>query len=143
MKDIQINGQEITVQQINEVALANATVSLSEKSKNALVKSKQFVFDIVEKGEPVYGINTGFGALSDVHIKNEDLNTLQVNLIRSHCTGVGAPFDRETTRAIMLLRANCLVSGYSGINPEAVELLLDFLNHDILPIVPFHISLYV
>jgi histidine ammonia-lyase len=136
MKDIQINGQEITVQQINEVALANATVSLSEKSKNALVKSKQFVFDIVEKGEPVYGINTGFGALSDVHIKNEDLNTLQVNLIRSHCTGVGAPFDRETTRAIMLLRANCLVSGYSGINPEAVELLLDFLNHDILPIVP-------
>src|SRR5690606_23533834 len=90
----------------------------------------------VKIGKPVYGINTGFGALSDKHIQLQDLEKLQYNLIRSHCTGVGAPFSRAITRAIMLLRANCLASGFSGVSIEAIELLLDFINHDITPVVP-------
>ncbi len=137
--EVKINGLDLSVQQIAAVAYGKGkdiTVSLAEGSMDLLIKSKEYVEKIVDEGKPVYGINTGFGALSDVHIPKEDLAKLQVNLIRSHCTGVGAPFNTEVTRAIMLLRANCLASGYSGVNPQAVELLLDFLNHDICPIVP-------
>ncbi len=139
MNEVIINGSELNVSQICLVAKANGgqvKVNISESSKEKLIKSKAYVNKVVENEAPVYGINTGFGALSDVHIKKEDLAALQVNLIRSHCTGVGQPFDKEVVRAIMLLRANCLASGFSGVNPEAVQLLTDFLNHDIHPIVP-------
>ena len=98
--------------------------------------SRAFVFDVVKKGKPVYGINTGFGALSSKHIEEKDLAQLQLNLIRSHCTGVGRAFSKEITRAIMLLRANCLISGFSGVEPSTVQLLLDFLNEHITPVVP-------
>src|SRR5690606_14573245 len=111
-------------------------VELTKSSKEAMKKARAYVDKIVEKGKPVYGINTGFGALSNKHINKEDLETLQYNLIRSHCTGVGKPFSKEVTRAIMLLRANCLASGFSGVTPDTVELLLDFLNEGITPIVP-------
>ncbi len=137
--EIIINGNELTTEQIATVAynIGNSTiVSLSEESRDKIRASKAYVEKIVEKGEAVYGINTGFGALSDVHIPKEDLAKLQINLIRSHCTGVGQPFNHEVTRAIMLLRANCLASGFSGVNPEAVNLLIDFLNHNIIPLVP-------
>jgi histidine ammonia-lyase len=139
MKEIIINGSEITIEQIVTVANArvgSVQVKLSENSLTLLKASKSYVEKIVKDGKPVYGINTGFGALSDVHIPKEDLAKLQINLIRSHCTGVGIPFERDVVRAIMLLRANCLASGFSGVNPKAVELLLEFLNHDIIPIVP-------
>ncbi|MEI8347595.1 MAG: histidine ammonia-lyase, partial [Pseudomonadota bacterium] len=95
-----------------------------------------FIFDIVKAGNPVYGINTGFGALANKHVASKDLEELQYNLVRSHCTGVGRPFKKEIVRATMLMRINCLIQGYSGVNPEIVELLLDFINHDITPVVP-------
>lgn len=136
---IVLDGLSLTINQVHQVAHAkNKSVSLSIGSE-ALKKmqaSRSFVFDIVNKGKPVYGINTGFGALSSMHIAKKDLAQLQVNLIRSHCTGVGKPFSKEITRAIMLLRANCLTSGFSGVEPSTVELLIDFLNHDITPVVP-------
>lgn len=137
--EIVINGSDLTTEQIATVAYSSGKetkVLLAEESKEKLKASKAYVEKIVEKGEAVYGINTGFGALSDVHIPKEDLAQLQLNLIRSHCTGVGQPFNVEVTRAIMLLRANCLASGFSGVNPMAVELLLQFLNNNITPIVP-------
>ena len=102
--------------------------SLQKITKKKIARAKEYVHEIVNKDNAVYGINTGFGALSNVHIDKSDLGQLQVNLIRSHCTGVGEAFNREVTRAIMLLRANCLASGYSGVNPEAIDLLIDFLN---------------
>lgn len=137
--NICLNGQSLTIDQVHEVAHAkkNAlTLTIDPKAMDKMKASRAFVFDIVKKGEAVYGINTGFGALSSMHIAEKDLAQLQVNLIRSHCTGVGKPFSREITRAIMLLRANCLISGFSGVEPYAVELLLDFLHHDITPVVP-------
>jgi histidine ammonia-lyase len=137
--DIILNGQSLTIDHVYQVAYAQkGTINLVIDPK-AMVKmkaSRAFVFDVVKKGKPVYGINTGFGALSSKHIEEKDLAQLQVNLIRSHCTGVGKPFSKEITRAIMLLRANCLISGYSGVEPYAVELLLAFLNHHITPVVP-------
>jgi len=136
---IKFDGQSLTIEQVHKIASADLGDIKIELCPDALKKmqaSRNFVFDIVKKGEPVYGINTGFGALSSMHIKEEDLAQLQVNLIRSHCTGVGQPFSRNLTRAIMVLRANCLASGYSGVNPEIVQLLLDFLNYGITPVVP-------
>lgn len=139
MNTININGLDLTIEQLHQVAKAapgSLEVKLTPESKKAMQRSRDYVFAIVEKGAPVYGINTGFGALANKHIPKKDLAKLQVNLIRSHCTGVGKPFSKTITRAIMLLRANCLASGFSGVNPEIVELLLAFINHHISPVVP-------
>ncbi len=99
-------------------------------------KSREVVLNIVKEGKPVYGINTGFGALASKQIALADLERLQYNLIRSHCAGVGKPFSREITRAIMLSRANCLIQGFSGVTPETIDLLLDFINFGIHPVIP-------
>lgn len=134
-----LNGQNLTIDQVYRVANAShgsQKISIDPGALKKMQASRAFVFDVVKKGVPVYGINTGFGALSSKHIAEVDLAQLQVNLIRSHCTGVGRPFSREITRAIMLLRANCLISGFSGVEPSTVELLLHFLNEDITPVVP-------
>ena len=105
--NICLNGQSLTIDHVHEVAHAKkhgVSLSIDAAAMEKMKASRAFVFDIVKKGKPVYGINTGFGALSSMHIAEKDLATLQVNLIRSHCTGVGNPFSREITRAIMLLR---------------------------------------
>lgn len=134
-----LDGKSLTIEQIYEISnakIGDVFVELSAEALVAMQRSRDYVNKIVEKGDPVYGINTGFGALSSKHIPKEDLSTLQYNLIRSHCTGVGQPFPRLTTRAIMILRANCLASGFSGVSLECVQLLLDFLNYGITPVVP-------
>lgn len=136
---ISLDGHSLTINQVYEIAYAkqgDIQLSIDPKALEKMKASRAFVFEVVKKGEPVYGINTGFGALSSMHIAEKDLAQLQVNLIRSHCTGVGKPFSREITRAIMLLRANCLISGFSGVDIYTVELLLDFLNLDVTPVVP-------
>ena len=134
-----LDGKSLTIEEVYEIAnakLGEIKVELAPKAIEAMKASREYVDNIVESGEPVYGINTGFGALSNKHIAKEDLSQLQYNLIRSHCTGVGAPFPKLTTRAIMVLRANCLSSGFSGVSIECVQLLLDFLNYHITPVVP-------
>jgi len=137
--ELVLNGQNLSVDHVYHVAYSKKDalkISIDPKAMVKMKASRAFVFDIVKKGKPVYGINTGFGALSSMHIQEKDLAQLQVNLIRSHCTGVGKPFSKEITRAIMLLRANCLISGFSGVEPTTVQLLLDFLNEHITPVVP-------
>jgi histidine ammonia-lyase len=138
MKTI-LTGTDLTINKVYQIAHAKKgelQLSIHPDSLKKMEQSRAFVFEIVKKGKPVYGINTGFGALSSKHIEEKDLAQLQLNLIRSHCTGVGKPFSKDVTRAIMLLRANCLISGFSGVEPYAVQLLLAFLNHHITPIVP-------
>lgn len=136
-RQLQIDGRNLSIDDVLLVAEdPSSVVSIKPEALELMKKSRAFVHEIVEKGEPVYGINTGFGALSDKHIKKEDLEELQYNLIRSHCTGVNNPFSKTVTRAIMLLRANCLSQGSSGINPDIVWLICEFLNHDIIPLVP-------
>jgi histidine ammonia-lyase len=137
--ELVLNGQNLSVDHVYQVAYSEKgalKISIDPAAMIKMKASRAFVFDVVKKGKPVYGINTGFGALSSMHIAEKDLAQLQVNLIRSHCTGVGRPFSKEITRAIMLLRANCLISGFSGVEPSTVELLLDFLNEHITPVVP-------
>jgi len=139
MKTFELTGTNLDLHQLTEIARAKpgeVKVTIAPTSWEAMKKSRQIVLEIVRKGRPVYGINTGFGALASKQIAEQDLAQLQYNLIRSHCTGVGRPFDRSTTRAIMLARANCLIQGFSGVTPETVKLLLEMVNHDITPVVP-------
>jgi histidine ammonia-lyase len=134
-----LTGSNLTIEELAFIANAKpgqVQLSIDPQSLDKMKKSRQVILDIVKKGKPVYGINTGFGALASKQIANEDLAQLQYNLIRSHCTGIGKPFSREVTRAIMLARANCLIQGFSGVTPETIELLLEFINHDINPVVP-------
>jgi histidine ammonia-lyase len=138
-KIFHLNGTNLSIHDVAYIARAKAgdiKLIIDPIAREKMKKSRQVVLDIVKKGKPVYGINTGFGALASKQIAEEDLAQLQYNLIRSHCTGVGKPFSRETTRAIMLVRANCLIQGFSGVTPETIELLLDFINFNINPVVP-------
>jgi histidine ammonia-lyase len=139
MMKLVLTGKDLSIDQVYQVSrcqVGELKIELSSEALASMEKSKAYVKKIIQTGKPVYSINTGFGSLSSKKIENHDLNQLQVNLIRSHCTGVGQPFDEETTRAIMLLRANCLASGFSGVNPEIVKLLLTFLMRGIIPFVP-------
>ncbi|MBL7665376.1 MAG: histidine ammonia-lyase [Bacteriovoracaceae bacterium] len=138
-KIFEIDGDTLTIDDVYKIAHAKPFEYFLKLKKSSLKKmheSNDYVQEIVESEVLTYGINTGFGALSNKFISKNDLKELQYNLIRSHCTGVGEPFSPEITRAIMLLRANCLAQGFSGVTPDAVELILDFLNYHIHPIVP-------
>ncbi len=138
-KIYQLTGTNITIDDVAFISNARpgeVKLEIHPDSLKKMKASRQFILDIVKKGKPVYGINTGFGALAAKQIANEDLSQLQYNLIRSHCTGVGKPFNREITRAIMLSRANCLIQGFSGVTPETIQLLLEFINHNINPVIP-------
>lgn len=139
MKKFILDGESLTIDMIYEISDAkpgSISVEIDSKAREKMQASRDYVDAIVDKGDAVYGINTGFGALSNKHIDKKDLSKLQYNLIRSHCTGVGNPFSVLTTRAIMLLRANCLVSGYSGVSLECVDLLISFINKGVTPYVP-------
>lgn len=139
MKEFSLTGKNLSIEDLALIAKAKpgqVKLSINEDSLKRMYASREIILNIVKKGKPVYGINTGFGALASKQIATEDLEQLQYNLIRSHCTGVGKPFNRDVTRAIMLSRANCLIQGYSGVTPETILLLLDFINHGIHPVIP-------
>ena len=137
MKTFELNGTNISLEDVYFIANAKEVrLSISDGALVKMRQSRQLVLDIVKKGKPVYGINTGFGALASKQIAVEDLEALQYNLIRSHCTGVGSPFNRTISRAIMLCRANCLIQGFSGVTPETVQLLLNMINLGITPVIP-------
>ena len=139
MKKTILDGCSLTFEQITHIAYSTTgdhEVSVHPDSLVKMQKSKEIVANAAKADKAIYSINTGFGALANKKIAQEDLINLQYNLIRSHCVGVGEPFSREVTRAIILLRANCLISGFSGVSVDIVQRLLDFLNYDITPIIP-------
>lgn len=137
MKTLILDGQKLTINDLIEYALAKEVrIELCPKSKDKILDSRKYVLDLVSKNKTTYGINTGFGALSNKSIQQSNLKELQYNLIRSHCTGVGDPFSRTLSRAIMILRTNCLVSGYSGVSLEIIQLLIELINNDVYPYIP-------
>ena len=138
-KIFKLTGTNLTLEDLAFIAKARPgqiQLQIDPAAWDKMKKSREVVLNIVQKGKPVYGINTGFGALASKQIAVEDLEQLQYNLIRTHCTGVGRPFSREITRGIMLARANCLIQGFSGVTPETISLLLDFINFGINPVIP-------
>lgn len=131
-----LDGQSLTIAEVLEVARDRRPVKLAAEVVPRVRAARQVVENVVHSGEVVYGINTGFGYLKDQQIPSADLEALQRNLILSHACGVGTPFSTLTVRAIILLRANALVQGHSGVRLELVERLLALLEHGIHPLIP-------
>ena len=132
---ITIGKNNLSLENIESVA-KGALVSLDESAIPKIQKARLLVEKKTLSKEPVYGVTTGFGALAEVKILPEQIVDLQRNLILSHAAGVGNPFSREETRAMMLLRTQTLSLGYSGVRLEVLELLIQMLNKKIHPIIP-------
>ncbi|AOV09150.1 histidine ammonia-lyase [Sporosarcina ureilytica] len=133
---IELTGDTLTINQLKEILYGNQRVKVSEESMEKVKASRAAVDKIVKSAETVYGINTGFGQFSDVKIEEENVADLQLNLIRSHACGVGEPFPRIVSKAMMVLRLNAIVKGYSGVRIEVVELLKQLINCNVIPVIP-------
>lgn len=136
---IVIDGESLTFEQVCAVAYGSPgepRVALADGAKAAVTRCADAVQTLLDRGEIAYGITTGFGAFKDKIIGREDAATLQRNVVLSHAVGVGDPFDTATVRAIMLIRANTLARGFSGIRLETLELILECLNRGVHPLIP-------
>ena len=136
MVRMQLNGQTLTLAQIATVALGDTPVKVSSSACPRVLASRKVIEDIVARDAVVYGVSTGFGKLSDVRIPRGELRQLQLNLVRSHACGIGNPLSEPEVRAMMLLRANVLTLGFSGIRLEIIEMLCELLNHHVCPVIP-------
>jgi histidine ammonia-lyase len=136
MAAIVLNGESLGLDAIAAVARGGARVTLDPGAVRRVERAASVVETILAGGAQVYGVNTGFGHLKDIRIPRDQIEALQLNLIRSHCAGVGPPLPADATRALMLLRAHVLARGYSGVRPAVIETLLAHLNADLLPVVP-------
>lgn len=132
---IKIDGSSLTLNEVRAVA-QGMQVELTASALDAMKEARVYVENLISRKQPVYGITTGFGRFSDIAIEPEDVAILQQNLVRSHACGVGEPLPPVETRALMLLRANALALGHSGVRPEVVRMLVDCLNINVLPVIP-------
>jgi histidine ammonia-lyase len=131
-----LDGKSLNIQDVYEVAFKNKPVQISEGAKERIKESHQWILDIVRENKPVYGVNTGFGIFSNKSISPEDIHKLNRNLILSHAVGTGEAFPAHITRAAMLIRANTLCIGLSGVQLKLVETLVEMLNKGVTPVVP-------
>jgi len=133
---ILIDGETLQLEEIAKVASSDAFVELSPSAAERVERSRALVDRVAEGDEPACGINTGFGNLAEIRVEKKDLQQLQRNLLRSHAAGVGPPLSIPETRALLLLRANVLAKGLSGIRLPTLALAIDMLNRDVVPVVP-------
>ena len=133
---MQLNGQVLTLAEIASVALGDEAVQISAAARPRILASRKVIENIIARDELVYGVSTGFGKLSDVRIPRDALCKLQLNLVRSHACGIGNPLSEPEVRAMMLLRANVLALGFSGIRLEIIEALCELLNRRVCPVIP-------
>src|SRR5690349_17486496 len=133
---ILLDGSSLTIEQLIAIADDGETVGLAPEAAARVRASRAVVDRKAHAVEPAYGINTGFGSFAEVKIAADALDTLQVNLLRSHAAGVGDPLPPRAVRATMALRANVLAKGFSGIRVETLEALIAMLNAGVHPIVP-------
>jgi len=141
-----IDGDHLTLEDVVAVAQAwsrpeTLKAALSPEAREKINRSRQAVEEFVARGEVIYGVTTGFGAFKDRIIPPDQVTQLQHNIIMSHAVGVGEPFDQATTRALMLIRANTLAKGYSGVRLELLETLLELINRGVHPVIPSQGSL--
>jgi histidine ammonia-lyase len=133
---IYIDGNTLTIEDVTRVCREGVRVALDQGAKAGMEKSRAFVRKILQEGRTVYGITTGVGELANQFIPPEKVEKLQQNLIRSHATNVGPPFPEDVVRGIILLRANALAKGFSGVRILLVETLLALLDHRVCPYIP-------
>ncbi len=136
IRTVTLDGHSLTLAQLVAVARFDAVVVLSETAKQALARSRALAEKISSERRVAYGITTGFGDFATVAVPEEMSSRLSTNLILSHCVGTGEPYAREQVRGMMLLRANALCAGNSGVRPILVEMLVQMLNCDVTPVVP-------
>jgi histidine ammonia-lyase len=133
---LELDGQKLSLAQVVAVARDKDQVSLSSTARARVEQSRKVVEEIVAEGRTVYGVNTGFGKLSDVRIEKSQLRESQLNLVRSHSCGLGSPLSEAEARALLLLRANVLAEGFSGCRPVLIESLIVMLNRGVTPVIP-------
>ncbi len=133
---MELDGQPLSLAEIAAVAHGDTSVTIAEPARQRIDRSRAVIEEIVASDGVVYGVSTGFGRLADVHIPRDELRQLQLNLVRSHACGVGNPLSIAEVRAMMLLRANVLTLGFSGIRRDVVQLLCEMLSRGICPVIP-------
>ena len=136
MDTLILDGQPLILAEIEAVSLFGRNVAITSAALARVAQSRAHIEEILAAGQTVYGVNTGFGKLSDVRIPDGSLAQLQTNLVRSHAGGVGQPLSEAESRAMLLLRANVLAKGFSGCRTEVVELLVALLNAGVHPVIP-------
>ena len=136
MADVTIDGSSLTLQELVSVARKDAIVHLDHKALLKTTRGRAALEKLLRQDKTVYGVNTGFGALSNVRVSEKDLKQLQANLVRSHAASIGKPHSTDVVRAMMVLRANTLIKGNSGIRVEIPQLIIALLNKQAHPLVP-------
>jgi histidine ammonia-lyase len=136
MKEVLFDFDGMTLGELAAIARSEARIGLTGKSKERIVKARKLVDEWLQDDRIIYGITTGFGALSDKTIPRKDVRRLQENVLMSHAAGVGDFLDKESVRAVMALRIKDFARGYSGVRLETAQLLIDLLNHGVCPVVP-------
>ena len=131
-----LNPGTLTLAQLRDLVERPQPVILDPASHGAIDRSAAVVQAVIDRGETAYGINTGFGALARTHIKDDQLTELQRRLVMSHAAGTGEPLADPVVRAILVLKANALARGFSGIRRPVIEALLKLLNAEVYPLIP-------
>ncbi|MEX0601742.1 MAG: aromatic amino acid lyase, partial [Bacteroidota bacterium] len=136
MKTLKLDGNSLTLDRLVEAARGPVRVSLTPAARRRVAVARNLVEEWVRSDETVYGVTTGFGEFSSIRISRSDIRRLQENLILSHAAGAGDPLPPPIVRAMIVLRANALAKGYSGIRPQTIDLLLAMLNASLIPVIP-------
>src|ERR1700676_1593816 len=136
MKALHINGNDLILEEVREVAVERRPVLLDPDARAAMARARAVVDALFASNKLSYAITTGVGKLSDVRIAGEQIREMQVNLVRSHAVGVGPPLAATEVRAMMLLRANSLSKGFSGVRAQTIAALCEMLNRGVTPFVP-------
>lgn len=136
MNPIHINGNDLSLENFSQVVLERRAVLLESNARQAVERARAVVDDLVENDRLAYAITTGVGQLSDVRISGGQVQELQINLVRSHAVGVGEPLSAPESRAMMLLRANSLAKGFSGVRPVVIDILCEMLTRGVHPVIP-------
>ena len=133
---MELSGRPLSLDDVAAVAYGREPVQIAAPARSRILASRKVIDDIVARDAVVYGVSTGFGKLADVRIPRQEIGTLQLNLVRSHACGIGQPLSEPEVRAMILLRANVLALGFSGIRSEVIQLLCEMLNRRVHPVVP-------
>jgi histidine ammonia-lyase len=136
MSAIQIDGEHLDFARLYRVVFENAKVELAPQARTRMLASRAVIERLIASDQPVYGVNTGFGKMASVRISREQIGELQVNLVRSHACGVGTALSEHEARAMLLLRANAIAKGFSGVRPVVAETLCAMLNAGLHPVIP-------
>ncbi|WP_164667513.1 histidine ammonia-lyase [Virgibacillus doumboii] len=131
-----LTEEKLSLEKVRRIVCDNEQIALSQEAEEKVSANRETVETLLNEKKTMYGINTGFGKFSDVVIEEDDLEDLQLNLIHSHACGVGDPFSEKISRAMLLLRANALIKGYSGVRPALIKQFIELLNAGIHPVVP-------